>query len=106
MEDKVITDFNNLRWEVWEKQNFTGKAKAGKYGPKRIRLLKFPPGFKERKWCKVAYQGYVVEGEMEIEFEKETIRCYKNSGFVVPAGNHRLKSLNNKEVILFVIDTP
>ena len=78
-----IIDFESL---PWEKPAPGVRFKALIQGQKRLRIIEFSEDFVELDWCIKAHIGYVLEGEMEIEF-KDVVRKYKaGDGLFIPKG--------------------
>ncbi|MDX8400122.1 MAG: cupin domain-containing protein [Gallionellaceae bacterium] len=62
------------------------RCKVFSDGSKQIRLLEFTSDFVEPHWCVKAHFGFVLEGELEIDFDGKII-CYgKGDGIFIPKG--------------------
>jgi len=102
MENYVI-DFELLPWvEPVPGMRF----KAFVQGQKKMRIVEFTEEFVEPDWCINGHIGYVIEGEMEVEFEG-AVRKYKaGDGLFIPKGDenkHRHYS-TIKAVTLFMVE--
>lgn len=70
-----------------------------------MRLLEFTPPFKETEWCHKAHSGYVVEGEITIEFRDRTINYSAGDGLRIEAGaGHKHKAVVERRALLFLAD--
>jgi quercetin dioxygenase-like cupin family protein len=94
-------DFNKLDWE----SPIEGvRHKYVDQDNLRLRLVEYskemPP-----HWCEKGHYGYVIEGQMEIEYENEIIIYMPGDGIFIPDGpdhRHRGKVLTEKVLIFFV----
>jgi quercetin dioxygenase-like cupin family protein len=56
-------------------------------------------------WCEKGHYGYIIEGELEIEFTNEKIIYKKGVGVFIPEGDehkHRGRSVTNTVKVIFV----
>lgn len=53
---------------------------------KQVRLLELSPEFVEVEWCHKGHVGFVISGELEIDFTGKVVRFPASSGIVIPAG--------------------
>jgi hypothetical protein len=67
-----------IRFEAidWETPKEGVKQKVYTDGNNRMRLLQFHDNFVEEDWCLNGHAGYVLNGEMQIDFNG-TIRNYR-----------------------------
>jgi quercetin dioxygenase-like cupin family protein len=70
----------------------------------RMRLVEYskemPP-----HWCEKGHYGYLIEGQMEIEYEDSKIIYKAGDGIFIPEGTdhkHRGRQLSEKVLILFM----
>ena len=70
----------------------------------RMRLVeyskKMPP-----HWCEKGHYGYLIEGQMEIEYENETIIYNLGDGIFIQEGpdhKHRGRVLSEKALVFFI----
>jgi len=98
-------DFAALEWMEWADVG-TGRAKTALIPGTRVRLVQFSPGFRQTTWCERDHVGYVLEGEMQTEFEGgRTIAFRAGDGIVIPAGcKHRSANVGEGPVTLFVVE--
>jgi hypothetical protein len=63
--EKCKIDFESLPWE----SPMPGiRFKAHKQNGKVLRLVEFSKDFVEPDWCRKGHIGYILQGEMEINF--------------------------------------
>lgn len=71
----------------------------------RMRRLKITPEMSHPEWCEAGHAGFVLEGELELRFDDQTIQVKAGNGFVLPAGSasrHIPRSLAPTTVLLLV----
>lgn len=102
MENYVI-DFESLPWV----EPAPGvRFKVFVQGQKKIRIVEFTEEFVEPDWCLNGHIGYVIEGEMEVEFEG-AVRKYKaGDGLFIPKGDkHKHRHYSTvKATTLFMVE--
>jgi quercetin dioxygenase-like cupin family protein len=62
------------------------RFKAYKHDGKLLRLVEFTKKLVEPDWCKKGHIGYVLNGEMEINFDGETVPYKAGDGIFIPPG--------------------
>ncbi|PLX87894.1 MAG: hypothetical protein C0618_05665 [Desulfuromonas sp.] len=79
--------FQNIPWE----SPISGaRFKAYEQDGKRIRLVEFSSELVEPDWCRKGHIGYVLKGEMEINFNGKIISYGAGDGIFIPPGeNHK-----------------
>lgn len=78
----------------WVKIGPGAKQKLQTIGDQQIRLLSLEYGFVEENWCIKAHKAYVLKGELEIDFDGETLSFKQGEGFVIEAGPaHKHKAI-------------
>jgi quercetin dioxygenase-like cupin family protein len=97
-------DFNKLDWESPLKgvrHKFTDQNGI------RMRLVEYsrelPP-----HWCEKGHYGYLIEGQMEIEYEHAKALYNPGDGIFIPDGpehRHRGKVLTEKALVFFIEKT-
>ena len=98
---KVI--FENLNWDI---PSEGVKNKIFRQGNKQLRLVVFSKDM-EPHWCETGHYGYVLEGQMEIEYEAEKVLYQTGDGIFIPPGfehRHRAKVLTDFIKVIFVED--
>jgi quercetin dioxygenase-like cupin family protein len=94
--------FNEITWQTAPSGV---RFKVYKEGTQQLRLLEFGRDLNHPDWCVTGHIGFVIEGEMEIEFDDEVITYQTGDGIVIPAGEkhrHRPKAVSEKVKIVFV----
>ena len=91
----------------WESPQQGVRYKKYKSGGKQIRLVEFDKSFVEQEWCLIGHIGFVIQGEIEIDFSGEIVN-YKpgNAIFILPgeAHKHRLRVVSDKAILFLVED--
>lgn len=98
---KVI--FDALEWQT---PMPGARFKAHNDGTKQMRLLEFTSEFVEPHWCEKGHYGFVVQGELEIDFHGRCVRYAEGAGIFIPAGlshGHKARSLT-PSVRLFLVE--
>jgi len=82
------------------------RFKVRRDGPKQVRLIEFTPEFVEREWCERGHAGFVLAGELEIDFSGHVVRFSEGAALLIPAGpHHRHKArILTPCVRLFLVD--
>lgn len=87
---KII--FDSLEWS----QPAQGaRFKAFCDGEHQIRLVEFTSELVEPDWCETGHIGYIVEGELEVDFHGIIVRYPVGSGIFIPKGvkhGHKARS--------------
>lgn len=95
-------EFNEIPWQTSEAGV---RFKVYKEGTRQLRLLEFGRDLKHPDWCVTGHIGYLLEGELEIEFDDKTITYKAGNGIWIPQGkNHRHcpKAISENVLIVFV----
>jgi len=82
------------------------RCKISRQGARQIRLVEYT-GQMEQHWCEKAHLGYVLQGEIEIEFPGGSERYSAGDGVSIPAGHehrHKAKVLSERVTVVFVED--
>jgi quercetin dioxygenase-like cupin family protein len=70
----------------------------------RLRLVEYSSGMPPH-WCEKGHYGYVIEGQMEIEYESGSVKYEPGDGIFIPDGpdhRHRGRALTGKVLVFFV----
>ncbi|MDX8379608.1 MAG: hypothetical protein R8K48_06135 [Gallionella sp.] len=69
-------------------------------------MLEFTSEFIEPDWCEKDHAGFVVQGEIEIDFRGQIVSYPEGSGIVIPSGlapAPKVRSLT-PTVLLFLVE--
>jgi len=90
----------------WERPAPGVRTKAVVLGRTRLRLVVFTDQFVEMEWCAMGHIGYVVEGEMAVEFSCGVTHFRAGDGLFIPAGEaHRHRHFSTKHsATLFLVE--
>jgi len=69
--------------------------------------VEYDKSFIEQVWCIIGHMGYVIEGEIEIDFNGENINYRPGDAlFILPgeAHQHKLKVISDKAILFMVED--
>jgi quercetin dioxygenase-like cupin family protein len=101
MRTRHKADFSQLEWE----SPLEGvRHKYIEQNNVRMRLVEYSKEM-PLHWCEKGHYGYVIEGQMEIEYENERIIYKAGDGIFIPDGSdhrHRGKALTDKVLVFFV----
>jgi quercetin dioxygenase-like cupin family protein len=82
-------DFESMAWEV---PADGVRFKAYEQGGRKLRLVEFAKEFVEPDWCTKGHIGYILEGEVEIDFDGKKEVFGPGDGIFIAAGEeHRHK---------------
>lgn len=94
-------DFSKLPWEF----PFEGvRHKVFDQNELRFRLVEYSQEM-PLHWCEKGHYGYLLAGQMEIEYENEKIIYGPGDGIFIPDGHehkHQGKPLTDKVLIFFI----
>lgn len=77
--------FDSLEWQ----EAMPGaRFKVFSDGKKQMRLLEFTSEFVEPHWCEKGHVGFVINGELEINFDGKIVKYSQGAGIFIPAGDH------------------
>ncbi|MBI4966327.1 MAG: cupin domain-containing protein [Desulfomonile tiedjei] len=95
-------DFKSIAWET-PAQGV--RFKAHKDEGKQLRFVEFYREFVEVDWCQRGHIGYVLEGELEIDFSGQLISFSKGDGVFIPAGElhqHKARAITDVAKVILV----
>jgi quercetin dioxygenase-like cupin family protein len=88
----------------WETQLPASRSKAFRHGDTTLRVAEYARDFVAPDWCTEGHIGYVLEGEMDIDFDGKTVRFAAGDGLFIPAGEeHRHKPTVVTDVVRVVL---
>ena len=95
-------DFASMPWE----QRAAGvRCKAYEQDGRRVRLAEFTKDFVEPDWCTKGHIGYVLEGEMELDFHGRIVTLHAGDGLFIPPGGehgHKVRVLTDAVRIVLI----
>ena len=97
-------DFKSMSWET---PADGVRFKSYEQGGKKLRLVEFTKKFVEPDWCTKGHIGYILEGQMEIDFDGKIIQFGPSDGLFIPAGEehkHKGRVLTDVVKIILVED--
>jgi quercetin dioxygenase-like cupin family protein len=101
MKFQYKVDFGKLKWE----SPFEGvRHKYINQDDLRLRLVEYTKDMPPH-WCEKGHYGYLIEGQMEIEYENEKIIYNPGDGIFIPDGpkhKHKGKVLSKKALVFFM----
>jgi ethanolamine utilization protein EutQ (cupin superfamily) len=99
--EKCRVEFESLPWQ----EPAEGvRCKAVAQGGRRLRLAEFSKEFVEPDWCINGHIGYVLEGEMDIDFAGELVRFSAGDGLLIPQGpEHKHKARILTDLVRLVL---
>jgi quercetin dioxygenase-like cupin family protein len=77
-------DFGSMPWEP---AGVGVRCKAYEQNGRRLRLAEFTRDSVEPDWCTRGHIGYVLEGEMEVDFQGEIVTFRAGDGLFIPPGS-------------------
>jgi hypothetical protein len=90
----------------WQEAMPGARFKVFSDGKKQMRLLEFTSEFVEPHWCEKGHIGFVLSGEMEIDFDGIIVNYIQGSGIFIPTGTltkHKARSIT-PSVQLFLVE--
>jgi quercetin dioxygenase-like cupin family protein len=70
----------------WQSPQPGVRFKAARDGARQVRLVEFTPEFVESDWCNKGHAGFVLSGELEVDFSGQVVRFPEGSALLIPAG--------------------
>ncbi len=83
------------------------RFKAHEQGGRKLRFVEFSKDFVEPDWCIKGHIGYVLEGEMDIDFDGNIVHFGPGDGLFIPTGEdskHIAKVLTDVVRLVLVED--
>ncbi len=94
-------DFESI---AWESPAVGDKFKAYQQGDRKLRLVEFSKEFIELDWCIKGHIGYILEGQLEIDFDGKVIIFGPGDGIFIPAGEkHKHKGRVLSDVVKVIL---
>ena len=95
-----------LKQAPWESPMKRLRFKVIKDSRKQLRVVEYSNEM-EPHWCEKGHMGYVLEGQMEIQFTHKKVVFYPGDGLLIPSGKdhrHSAKVLSEKAVLIMFED--
>lgn len=76
-------------------------------GKKQFRFIEYKKEFIEPDWCTKGHTGYVIEGELEIDFNGIIIKYKSGDAINIPSGDnnkHKAKIISEIAYVFLVED--
>jgi quercetin dioxygenase-like cupin family protein len=92
---------------VWEVPADGVRSKAYEQSGRKLRLVEFGKDFVEPDWCTKGHIGYILEGQIEIDFDGQKEIFGPGNGVFIPAGQehkHKGRVLTDKVKVISVED--
>ena len=102
--EKYKVSFDSIEWQSPLKG---ARFKAFQQGNRKLRLVEFHRGFAEPDWCTKGHIGYVLDGEMDIDFNGTLVRFSAGDGVYIPPGvenKHMARVLTDVVKLILVED--
>ena len=88
----------------WQQVGEFARQKLIQLEDKRIRMLELSAGFREAEWCDRGHIGYVISGELQMEFPESNASYSEGDGlFLLPGQKHKA-SISQGTTQLFLVD--
>jgi hypothetical protein len=90
----------------WQSSIHGARFKVFRSGTKQLRLVEFTSEFVEPEWCEKGHIGFVIQGELEIDFHGHLVRYPEGSGIFMPSGSasgHKGRSIT-PTALLFLVE--
>ena len=95
-------NFDELEWE----STIEGaRFKVFRQGDKQIRLVEFTEDFVEPDWCVKSHIGFVLEGNLEIDFKNDKVIYSAGNAIFISEGEknpHKARALTSTVKIFLV----
>ena len=102
--EQYKVDFDSMPWQT---PAAGVRFKACERDGRRLRLAEFTEEFVEQDWCTKGHIGYILKGQMEIDFDGNVIVVGAGDGLFIPAGrehNHKARVLTDTVQMVLVED--
>ncbi len=70
----------------WETVSIGAKQKVFRSPTKQVRLLRLEDDFTEHEWCSSGHIGYVLKGEISIDFDGKLCHYKYGEGIYIESG--------------------
>jgi len=94
-------DFDAIPWQT---PAAGVRFKAHEQVGRKLRLAEFGKGFVEPDWCNKGHIGYILEGQLEIDFSGNAVSFYPGDGIFIPPGEqHKHKGRAITETVRLIL---
>ncbi len=99
-----LIDFENTDWEV----PMPGvRQKVCIRDDHKIRLVEFTEEFVEEDWCIKGHTGYILEGNISIDFNGEMLTFKQGDALFIPGGEeskHKARIAGGERALLILFE--
>ena len=91
----------------WEDPSPGMRVKTDENEGKRIRLIELSKAFVDKEWCTKAHSGYILEGELEFDFNGRSVKYSAGDGLMIPGGEeskHKATAITASVSIILIED--
>jgi quercetin dioxygenase-like cupin family protein len=71
----------------WQSPQPGMRCKVFRDSSRQIRLVEFTQHFVEAQWCDKGHVGFVLSGDLDIDFSGQVVRFPEGSAFLIPPGS-------------------
>lgn len=100
--EQFKVDFESIPWKSEEKGM---RFKFHKQGKKQLRLVELSNEYFDPHWCSKGHFGFVLDGELDFNFNGRLITFKRGDGVFIPPGEknrHMVKVHSGVARLLFV----
>jgi len=97
-----IVDFANLPWQTPAPGL---RFKSSVWHGQKLRLLEFTTEYVELDWCRKGHIGYLLAGELEIDFSGTHRQLQAGQGLFIDEGEdckHKARAITNLATLILV----
>ncbi|WP_236615643.1 cupin domain-containing protein [Rhodopirellula europaea] len=81
------------------------REKRVAHGEGVLRLVEFSPPFTENDWCVKGHNGYVLDGQLSIQFDNRVETLHAGDGILIQTGQANAhKAIVQQPVLLLLIE--
>ena len=98
-----VFEFSKIEWQDVAPG---ARFKAFQADGKQLRLVEFTGDFVEKDWCEKGHIGFVLSGELEVQFKNQVLRYPEGSAILIKQGTehgHKARSVTSV-VRLFLVE--
>jgi ethanolamine utilization protein EutQ (cupin superfamily) len=88
----------------WDTPAVGIRFKAYEQDGRRLRLAEFSREFVEHDWCTKGHIGYVLEGQMEIDFDGQSLTFGPGDGLFIPPGDKHTAKVKTKTAKVILVE--